>query len=90
MQLIVALSRRAPGLREVTLVYTEAKEYPPTQTEVDDAFVATSEEIERATLFICSGVYDIAVVPELSSAARSTNHQSRRSSRRCSVNEASA
>ncbi len=69
VQIVVALSLRGTGFLNTSIAYVEAWGYPPSESEVEKALRPAEEELERAHMFICSGVYDIAIVPELSSVA---------------------
>lgn len=70
VQILVALGQRGRGFDGVSIFYTEAQTYPPSQQEF-------SEECERAAgsdsviidSFISTGVFEIAITPELSSVA---------------------
>lgn len=66
VQLLVALGRRSQGYANCNLIYTEAKEYPPSQ----DEFKSDSNSvIEGDPTFISWGVQALAITPELTSPA---------------------
>lgn len=68
VQLLVALGRRPQGYEGVRLIYTEAKEYPPSHEEfVADCVRASGEGSDPELAFISWGVQALAVVPELTS-----------------------
>lgn len=69
VQILVALGQREHGFKGVSVFYTEAESYPPTKQEFND-------ECQRAVNlggaiggFISTGVFEVAVTPELSSVA---------------------
>lgn len=67
IQLIVGLLQNRIGDCDVTILYTEAESYPPSESEALaklSSYISDSSEIFS---FISTGVYDIAIVPELSS-----------------------
>jgi hypothetical protein len=51
------------------VLYTEAKIYPPTQAEAEAAIARLSADPTYSVLFLSSGVFQVTVVPELSSIA---------------------
>lgn len=67
VQSIVALRNRANGLGECVIVYAEANDYPPSDTEVEQAIRQSEEDPLASLLLLSSGVFDITIVPELSS-----------------------
>ena len=69
VQTIVALSARAKGLNDCFVVYTEAEIYPPTQGEVEAELAKSAIDPTLSVLFLSSGVFEVTVVPELSSLA---------------------
>jgi len=69
VQIIVALGIRNGGLSNCSIVYTEAAEYPPSQEEAQAAFKKTADDSTFNALFLSSGVFDVTIVPELSSVA---------------------
>lgn len=66
-QLIVVLARPPRALRGVSIVYSEAKTYPPNQ----ETFEQETREADPldASFFLSEGVQDVEVVPELGSLA---------------------
>lgn len=69
VQAIVALSARERGLSGCFVVYTEAETYPPTQAEVEAELEKSAMDPTISVLFLSSGVFEVTVVPELSSLA---------------------
>jgi len=69
VQVLTALGASQNGFQDISLCYAEAMEYPPAQDQVDRELEKGKEEFSRAQMFISSGVYDLAIVPELSSPA---------------------
>ena len=65
VQILVGLL--SSGYQALSILYTEAETYPPSQEEVESSF----QEGENATQmsYLSSGVFEIAVTPELSSVA---------------------
>lgn len=69
VQLLVELKNH-PGLLERSVIlYTEAKEYPPTGEEVRRLLAERRENPALAIHLLSSGVFEITVVPELSSSS---------------------
>lgn len=66
VQLIVSLSVKPILFQKVVLLYCEAAQYPPSQEEVK---TKTESQADALVMFISYGVYDLVVVPELSSIA---------------------
>lgn len=69
VQTIVALSTRSDGLSNCFLVYTEAEIYPPSQAEAEAELTKSMLDPTFSILFLSSGVFEVTVVPELSSFA---------------------
>jgi len=69
VQIIVALSTRKVGFSNCSIVYTEALEYPPSEKDAQAAIKKTVDDTTFSALFLSSGVFDVTVVPELSSIA---------------------
>lgn len=69
VQSLVALAARPEGLRGCSVVYCQAERYPPTREEAQTVFDRIAIDPTFSALFLSAGVYDVTVVPELSSAA---------------------
>jgi len=69
IQTIVALAGRAEQLCNCLVVYTEAKTYPPSQEQAESELEKSEKDPTMSVLFLSSGVFEITVVPELSSLA---------------------
>ncbi len=69
VQLLVALAQRNDGLRNVTVCYTEAERYPPSKDEFDEECTRAARADSSIDSFISTGVFEVAVTPELSSVA---------------------
>lgn len=69
VQSLVALAVSETGLSNCVVAYTEATEYPPTTAEVEQALKQANEDPMHMILLISSGVFDVTVVPELSSTS---------------------
>lgn len=65
---LIAAAVRHELLDRMTLIYSEAKEYPPVQAEVE-ASLSEDRDYFRILNFISSGVLGVSVVPELSTVA---------------------
>ena len=69
VQILVALGRTTKGFFNCSVAFAEAQEYPPTQTEVETELVKSESDPTFFVLFLSSGVFEITVLPELSSFA---------------------
>lgn len=67
VQLIVGLMRSGIDIHKVTILYTEAESYPPSEVEARAKLDSYAIESAAILSFISAGVYDLAIVPELSS-----------------------
>jgi len=67
VQLIEALPTKNI-FSKVNILYVEAKYYPPCESEVENA-IAKNTKHQDIGLFLSSGVFEVCVVPELSSVA---------------------
>ena len=68
VQLLVALKHRSKSYHNISVLYAEADNYSPSQEEVD-ANISSLEGEDLTWSYISSGVYEVAVTPELSSVA---------------------
>jgi len=69
VQTIVALGTRPRGLSDCFIVYTEAQNYPPSQAEAEAELAKSAMDPTFSVLFLSSGVFEVTIVPELSSVA---------------------
>ena len=69
VQCLAALRRRGGGFSDCVVAYAEATDYPPNPSEVSEALQHASEDPMHTILLLSSGVFDVTVVPELSSAS---------------------
>lgn len=69
MQVLVALGTRSTGFTNCFVAYAEAKNYPPTRVEAEAELTRCKSDTTFSILFLSSGVFEITVVPELSSSA---------------------
>lgn len=69
VQLLVTFFQKKPGSLNVSIIYSEATVYPPTKEEVDKQYAESTENLSRTVMFLSSGVFEVAIVPELSSVA---------------------
>lgn len=67
VQLVAGLVRNGL-LRRASIVYSEAEHYPPSEDEVRRS-LAEATDLRGVLSFISSGVSDLTIVPELSTAA---------------------
>lgn len=67
VQILTALGGRTSEFSNTTILYTMAQDYPPRETEVDSAIEKMQENQLFSAMFLSSGVYEVCVVPELSS-----------------------
>ncbi|MCK4762634.1 MAG: hypothetical protein KAW12_10595 [Candidatus Aminicenantes bacterium] len=69
VQAIVAIGRTKRKFSNLNILYSEAYGYPPDEEEVKSKIEKNKEDTIYRTMFLSSGVYDVTVVPELSSIA---------------------
>jgi hypothetical protein len=69
VQCLVALSKRGRGLADCVVTYTEAEEYPPSKSDVEEALKQADDDPMHTILLLSAGVFDVTVVPELSSTS---------------------
>ena len=69
VQLLVTIFQKKPDFLKVSIIYSEATVYPPTKEEVDKQCAESTENLSRTVMFLSSGVFEVAIVPELSSVA---------------------
>jgi hypothetical protein len=73
VQVLVAFGSRSEGLKGCTVVYSEAADYPPSKAEADAVLRQASTDPTFSALFLSSGVFEITIVPELSSTSPAPN-----------------
>jgi len=69
VQILAALKQRTSGLTNCVVAYAEAATYPPTEDEVEQELRQSGKDPLYSILLLSSGVFDVTVVPELSSTA---------------------
>lgn len=69
VQTIVALKNRPTGFDRCFIAYVEAQDYPPTQEEAAETLARSDSDPQFSVFFLSSGVFDVTLVPELSSYA---------------------
>jgi hypothetical protein len=69
VQVLVALGTRNIGLSNCSVAYAEARDYPPTQAEAEVELQRAQADPTCSILFLSSGVFEVSVIPELSSLA---------------------
>jgi hypothetical protein len=74
VQSLVALKQRTSGLNNCVVAYAEAASYPPTEEEVEQELRQSGEDPLYSILLLSSGVFDVTIVPELSSTAIGGTH----------------
>ena len=69
VQLMLALGARADGFADCFVAYAQATNYPPTRNEAEAKLAKSEKDQTYGVLFLSSGVFEVTVVPELSSSA---------------------
>jgi hypothetical protein len=69
VQLLVALCAKDGGFSNCFVAFAEAREYPPTQAEAEAELAKSELDPTFSVLFLSSGVFEITILPELSSFA---------------------
>jgi hypothetical protein len=69
VQVLVALGTRSAGFANCFVAYAEARDYSPNQEEAEAELTKSESDPCLSILFLSSGVFDVTVVPELSSFA---------------------
>lgn len=69
VQGLVAIGKSERGFSNVRVLYSEASKYPPTKKEVEVEIREHENDTIYRTMFLSSGVFDVTIVPELSSIA---------------------
>jgi hypothetical protein len=69
VQILVTLGARPKGFLDCTIAYSEAREYPPTQSHADRELARSAADPTLSILFLSSGVFEITILPELGSIA---------------------
>jgi len=67
VQALVALGKSERGFSDTTVLYSEALNYPPDQSDVDKEIEKNGIDSIYRTMFISAGVYEVTIVPELAS-----------------------
>lgn len=69
VQVLVGLKCRLNSYANCFVAYTEAAEYPPTQADAEAAAQNVDSDPFYTVMLLSAGVFDLTVVPELSSVA---------------------
>ena len=69
VQSLVALGSRPEGFGACSVIYCQAQRYHPSREEAQAAFDRIAVDPTFSALFLSAGVYDVTIVPELSSVA---------------------
>jgi hypothetical protein len=68
VQVLVALGTRPAEFESCFVAYAEASNYPPTRQEAEAELAKCENNPTFSILFLSSGVFEITIVPELSSS----------------------
>ena len=74
VQALVAIKNRAQGFLNCFVAYVEAQDYPPTQEEATRILAQSDSALSFSVFFLSSGVYEVTLIPELSSSAPASAH----------------
>lgn len=69
VQALVALQKRPMGFANCFVAYAEAQHYPPSEAEAEAEIAKSESDPTFSIFFLSSGVFEVTVVPELSSNA---------------------
>src|SRR5450759_883119 len=69
VQLLVYIFSKKMNFKNVSIIYSEAKEYPPSKEEVEKEMAECNEDLTKTVMFLSSKVFEVAIVPELASVA---------------------
>ena len=69
VQILNVLGNPPFNFSRSTILYSMAQEYPPSKKEVDAEINKMEEDSLHSAMFLSSGVFELAVVPELSSVS---------------------
>lgn len=69
VQILNVLGQPPFNFSKISILYTVALEYPPTENEVNDAIAKKEEDSFYSAMFLSSGIFPLTVVPELSSVS---------------------
>jgi len=67
VQILTALGGRKSEFVATTILYTMARNYPPTEIEVDSAIKKMQKDLLYSAMFLSSDIFGLCVAPELSS-----------------------
>jgi len=73
VQVLVSVRDRLEGFKNCFVAYAEAAKYPPNRKDTEAAIAKCDLDPTFSVLFLSSGVFEVTVVPELSSAAVATS-----------------
>lgn len=74
IQALVAIKKRTQGFLNCFVAYVEAQDYPPTQEEAMRSLAQSDSDPSFSIFFLSSGVYEVTLIPELSSSAPASAH----------------
>jgi len=69
VQILSTLGKSPFNFSKIFLLYTIALEYPPNEKEVNNAIEKMKEDSFYSAMFLSSGIFELTVVPELSSVS---------------------
>ena len=74
VQVLVALQESPKEFSNCFIAYTEAQTYPPTEEQANTSLTESDSNPSFSIFFLSSGVFDVTLVPELSSSAPAGVH----------------
>lgn len=69
VQILNVLGNPPFNFRKITILYTIARKYPPSEKDVDTEIMKMEKDSFYSAMFLSSGIFDLAIDPELSSAS---------------------
>ena len=67
IQIIDKLKERKTNFSSIKILYSEAEEYPPKESDVSNSLKERKDGYSDLPMFLSSGVLDVSILPELSS-----------------------
>jgi hypothetical protein len=68
VQILVMLGRRKHSFTNCFIIYSEADEYPPSESEAQKKIESSREDPTRSLFFLSAGVFEVIILKELSIA----------------------
>lgn len=69
VQFLVLIYQKKQNFNNISIIYSEAEAYPPAKEEVDKQVKESTEDLSKTVMFLSSGVFEVAIVPELAAVA---------------------